>query len=293
MNPCVRTSMKKSHGSDWMRVALFLTLILELGAQTQFKLQYRLPLPEEITGGGIQPDLVRHGPGETFLLLDRQSKNIVRLTVDGGVTITGGFGQSEESLFDPVDMIVDQMTVYILDRGRDGWVQFDYQLRFLDFLPLKNGLDPYRFTKDSFGNVYVAGYSNQGIFRKTRVGWDPGPFVDFQYLTPTPEYIQLLETNPRGELAFISQNPDQLMVFSSTGRLLSQQSLNRPEQVKGLLYISGRWITARQVATGLVFQSGAEALATLPVDSVVSVIQAAQDVIVLNNKYIRKYQITK
>ncbi|NOZ74716.1 MAG: hypothetical protein GXO90_04975 [FCB group bacterium] len=287
----VQALMKKRCISLRKSIALLMILSLGLYARTPFVLQKEIALPAALFSQGIQPDIVQPGPNNTVLLLDRDSKNVIHLTAQGAMTISGGFGQSEESLFDPVDMIVDQMTVNILDRGRNGWVQFDYQLHFLDFFPLAKELDPYRFTMDSFGNIFVVGYSDQGIFRKTRIGWDTSLFIDFQYLPQIPEFIQLLVTNNRGELAFLSQNPDQLMVFSSTGRLLYQQAVVEPEQIKGLIFTGDKWLLARQSESKLFFQSGPETEFILPEKDVRSVVQSDHQIIVLTSNNIRIYQL--
>ncbi len=293
LSDSVQTRWLKPRHGIWL--FLYLAVLLfgqEASVPHWLQLQSRIPLPSILAEEGLAPTDIQPGPDQSFILLDRTAKQLIRLERNGTVVFSGGFGQAEESLFDPVDFRIDRMVVYVLDRGRDGWVRFDYRLHFLDFQPLDRDLDPSRFTVDSFGNLLVVSTADQGVFRKSRIGWDPNPLIDFQYLSSSPGLILELETNSKGDVALLSQDPDRLYIFSSTGRLLAQWPLNAAANIRGLLYFQKAWTIAAEEQSQLVFRINDQIVAVLPLDRVQDVFQFNNQVIVLTSKDIWIYRLS-
>ncbi len=264
-----------------------------LQAQTRqaapFQLIDSIPFPVSFRKQDLHPDRLLVSPDGAFILLDRNANRLIRLEKSGKVTLSGGFGQSEESLFEPVDVKNDAMNVIVLDRGRNGWVQFDARLHFLAFIPLDRDLDPEQFSIDPFGNYLVAGYTDPGIFRKTRLGWDPDPFIDFQYLSPSPGHISFLRTNPKGQVALIGTDPDLLAAFTVSGRLQYQLPLKDVSSICGLFYLNGNWTLARQTSVGLQLENPVDPIMELPVNHAVDVVLSNKRLIVLTDRDVRIY----
>ena len=62
-----------------------------------------------------------------LILLDKQNHRLARILNDS-LLIAGGFGSSKYSLFDPVDLIVDQLDIFILDQSTGRISRFDSKL---------------------------------------------------------------------------------------------------------------------------------------------------------------------
>ncbi|RMF07182.1 MAG: hypothetical protein D6762_08055 [Candidatus Neomarinimicrobiota bacterium] len=192
--------------------------------------------PESLIETGFHCDQVEQ-TGSWFFMLDREHQRLVRWDGAEEWNQAGGFGQTEDSFFDPVGFQIDHLKMYVLDRGRQGWLLFDTQLHYIDFIPLPTDIDPVSFAVDAFGNLYVADLISHGVIRYSRSGQMTGPFIDFDLLPDQPrELVRLsLLDDQRFQLWF--RRPSSRYILSTSGRLLTWQRF--PEAVAGVLDCQG------------------------------------------------------
>ena len=100
------------------------------------------------------PDLIVSSNGE-LILLDKQNHRLARILNDS-LLIAGGFGSSKYSLFDPVDLIADQLDIFILDQSTGRISRFDSKLNFIQFFDYSINYPRYPtlFSIDSRRNFY-------------------------------------------------------------------------------------------------------------------------------------------
>jgi len=100
--------------------------------------------------------------------MDSEKRQIGLWSADT-INFQGGFGTDEAGLFDPIDIISNQLDIFILDQSENRYSRFDSQLNFISSFNFmeENLLYPSLFSIDSRQNIYIY-YPEVNILYRTK-----------------------------------------------------------------------------------------------------------------------------
>ena len=109
----------------------------------------------------FSPDLITVSNKQIFVL-DKKSRLLAKIQQDTLHTV-GGFGGSSNGMFDPVDLLANQLDVFVLDQSLGKISRFDFNLNLIQRLSISNDEPKYPscFNIDSKRNILF--YSKRRI----------------------------------------------------------------------------------------------------------------------------------
>ncbi len=136
--------------------------------------------------------------------------------------IRGGFGTEDAGLFDPVDIISNQLDAFILDQTVNRLIRYDAQLNFISSfkLDVENAFYPSLFSIDNRQNFYVYYPELNNIYRSIGFGEKMNHFIDLNSNLSSDNCISDLAANNNGQLALLNKCNGKINLFSQSGKII-------------------------------------------------------------------------
>jgi hypothetical protein len=151
------------------------------------------------------------------------------------IDIRGGYGTEDAGLFNPVDIISNQLDIFILDQTVNRLVRYDAQLNFIASFKLnsENAFYPSLFSIDNRHNIYIYYPELNNIYRSTGFGGGIKHFLDLNSNLSPNNCISDLAINNTDELALLYKCNSRVNLFSQSGKIIRRFNT----QIKNPLFI--------------------------------------------------------
>lgn len=138
------------------------------------------------------------------------------------IDIRGGYGTEDAGLFDPVDIISNQLDVFILDQTVNRLIRYDARLNFVSSFKLesKSAFYPALFSMDNRQNIYIYYPELNNIYRTKAFGGKITQFLDLNSNISIDNCISDLALNKVDELALLYKCNRRVHLFSRSGKII-------------------------------------------------------------------------
>ena len=137
------------------------------------------------------------------------------------IDIRGGYGTEDAGLFDPVDIISNQLDVFILDQTVNRLIRYDAQLNFISSLNFdsEDAHYPSLFSIDNRQNIYVYYPELNYIYRSSEFGGKMIQFLDLSSNFNSDNCISDFAINNVSDLALLYNCNSSVSLFSQSGKI--------------------------------------------------------------------------
>ncbi len=202
----------------------------------------RIDLTKNILSTEFQPNRFVKVPNG-LIFLDSNRRRIGRWHSDS-LYIEGGFGSRRSGLFDPVDIVSNQLDIYILDRSESKIDRWDAQLNYIHAQPISlEGIPLYPevFSIDQQGRMAVYSSETQEIYLTDRSSNSLNPFIDLNRISHTNDCIQAMGFGYRDQLAILFDCNNEVQLYSRSGRLERRFSVAVDSPIE-IIQIREKWL---------------------------------------------------
>ena len=187
-------------------------------------------IPEVIASSNVQ-----------LILLDKQNHRLARM-VDDSLHLVGGFGSSKYGLFDPVDIIADQLDIFVLDQSTGRITRLDSRLNFIQFFDftLDESRYPTVFSIDSRRNIYFYSPDEDIIYKTQSLTSKFDKFVDLNLNTSTANCLKDISIDQKDQIGIIFNCNNELFIYNRAGRLQRKFKIKIKNPLKAFS-INNKW----------------------------------------------------
>jgi len=187
-------------------------------------------IPEVIASSNVQ-----------LILLDKQNHRLARM-VDDSLHLVGGFGSSKYSLFDPVDIIADQLDIFVLDQSTGRITRLDSRLNFIQFFDftLDESRYPTVFSIDSRRNIYFYSPDEDIIYKTQSLTSKFDKFVDLNLNPSTANCLKDISIDQKDQIGIIFNCNNELFIYNRAGRLQRKFKIKIKNPLKAFS-INNKW----------------------------------------------------
>ena len=186
------------------------------------------------------PEVIASSNGQ-LILLDKQNHRLARM-VDDSLHLVGGFGNSKHSLFDPVDIIADQLDIFVLDQSTGRITRLDSRLNFIQFFDftLDESRYPTVFSIDSRRNIYFYSPDEDIIYKTQSLTSKFDKFVDLNLNPSTANCLKDIFIDQKDQIGIIFNCNNELFIYSRAGRLQRKFKIKIKNPLKAFS-INNKW----------------------------------------------------
>ena len=187
-------------------------------------------IPEVIASSNVQ-----------LILLDKQNHRLARM-VDDSLHLVGGFGSSKYGLFDPVDIIADQLDIFVLDQSTGRITRLDSRLNFIQFFDftLDESRYPTVFSIDSRRNIYFYSPDEDIIYKTQSLTSKFDKFVDLNLNPSTANCLKDISIDQKDQIGIIFNCNNELFIYNRAGRLQRKFKIKIKNPLKAFS-INNKW----------------------------------------------------
>ncbi|MEC7872559.1 MAG: hypothetical protein VX547_05730, partial [Candidatus Neomarinimicrobiota bacterium] len=178
---------------------------------------------------------------DQLILLDKQNHRLARI-VDDSLHLAGGFGSSKYSLFDPVDIIADQLDIFVLDQSTGRITRLDSRLNFIQFFDftLDESRYPTVFSIDSRRNIYFYSPDEDIIYKTQSLTSKFDKFVDLNLNPSTANCLKDISIDQKDQIGIIFNCNNELFIYNRAGRLQRKFKIKIKNPLKAFS-INNKW----------------------------------------------------
>ena len=205
---------------------LLLSLFFQIGfAQDLFQTD-KITINQLNGAINFSPSLITVSNKQIFLL-DKKSRILAKINNDSLNTV-GGFGGSRYGMFDPVDLIADQLDIFVLEQGTSKISRFDFNLNLIQTFPLSSLEPKYPpfFNIDSKRNILFYSPEDGILFKTESISNKFFNFIDFNLLTDSYDCLLDIAISRNDQCAVIFSCTNELLMFNRNGSLTRRFKLN-------------------------------------------------------------------
>ena len=186
------------------------------------------------------PEVIASSNGQ-LILLDKQNHRLARM-VDDSLHLVGGFGSSKYGLFDPVDIIADQLDIFVLDQSTGRITRLDSRLNFIQFFDftLDESRYPTVFSIDSRRNIYFYSPDEDIIYKTQSLTSKFDKFVDLNLNTSTANCLKDISIDQKDQIGIIFNCNNELFIYNRAGRLQRKFKIKIKNPLKAFS-INNKW----------------------------------------------------
>lgn len=186
------------------------------------------------------PEVIASSNGH-LILLDKQNHRLGRM-IDDSLHLVGGFGSSKYGLFDPVDIIADQLDIFILDQSTGRITRLDSRLNFIQFFDLNfdESRYPTVFSIDSRRNIYFYSPDEDIVYKTQSLTSKINKFVDLNLDINTSSCLNDISINQKDQIGIIFNCNNELFIYNRAGRLQRKFKINIKNPLKAIT-INNKW----------------------------------------------------
>ena len=161
--------------------------------------------------------------------MDSEQRRIGLWSADS-IDIRGGFGTEQGGLFDPVDMISDQLDIFILDQTENRLSRFDAQFNFISSFDIEfeDVLYPTKLAMDSRRNFYIYSAETHSIYKSSGISGEMSQFLDLNTATGLDHCVSDLTFNRVDDFALLYSCNPTVHLYARSGKLIRRFSIDIP-----------------------------------------------------------------
>ena len=146
-------------------------------------------------------------------------------------------------MFDPVDLLSNQLDNYILDETKSEITRFDNELNFLQTFSLQGDeqIAPRFFSIDSRQNFYFYSLETHSIYKTRSLSGKFDLFLDLLDAGINNECISDFTFNNRDEFVLLFDCLGELYLFSRSGKLIRRFGINVKNPIK-VIALEKSWL---------------------------------------------------
>ena len=146
-------------------------------------------------------------------------------------------------MFDPVDLLSNQLDNYILDETKSEITRFDNELNFLQIFSLQGDeqIAPRFFSIDSRQNFYFYSLETHSIYKTRSLSGKFDLFLDLLDAGINNECISDFTFNNRDEFVLLFDCLGELYLFSRSGKLIRRFGINVKRPIK-VIALEKSWL---------------------------------------------------
>ena len=146
-------------------------------------------------------------------------------------------------MFDPVDLLSNQLDNYILDETKSEITRFDNELNFLQTFSLQGDeqIAPRFFSIDSRQNFYFYSLETHSIYKTRSLSGKFDLFLDLLDAGINNECISDFTFNNRDEFVLLFDCLGELYLFSRSGKLIRRFGINVKKPIK-VIALEKSWL---------------------------------------------------
>jgi len=221
---------------------LFLYLLFAGLVSSQTSLEIgRFDLSQSVIKPDFKPERFAHS-AKGYIFLDIDSRQIGLWSSDS-VKLRGGYGTNKSGLFDPVDLLSNQLDNYILDGTKSEITRFDNELNFVQTFSLQKDepISPQLFSIDSRQNFYFYSLETNSIYKTRSLSSQFDLFLDLLDAGINNECISDFEFNYKDQFVLLVDCLSELYLFSRSGKLIRRFGIKIDDPIK-IIEIEGSWL---------------------------------------------------
>jgi len=186
------------------------------------------------------PEVIASSNGQ-LILLDKKNHRLARM-VDDSLHLVGGFGSSKYGLFDPVDIIADQLDIFVLDQSTGRITRLDSRLNFIQFFDftLDESRYPTVFSIDSRRNIYFYSPDEDIIYKTQSLTSKFDKFVDLNLNPSTANCLKDISIDQKDQIGIIFNCNNELFIYNRAGRLQRKFKIKIKNPLKAFS-INNKW----------------------------------------------------
>ena len=146
-------------------------------------------------------------------------------------------------MFDPVDLLSNQLDNYILDETKSEITRFDNELNFLQTFSLQGEeqITPRLFSIDSRQNFYFYSLETHSIYKTRSLSGKFDLFLDLLDAGINNECISDFTFNNQDEFVLLFDCLGELYLFSRSGKLIRRFGINVKNPIK-VISLEKSWL---------------------------------------------------
>lgn len=205
---------------------------------------------------------------------------------------SSGFGEGQDALFDPVDLIVYNLSLFVCDQTQNRLLQFDQRLNYVGeivtwskdhnqhLFPAQAALDPRGYIL-----LYSAEYNSIWKGKITEPGFDQ--FINLDRETESLVCVKDMAVNERSELGLLYPCGQVFRIYSPLGRRLRTVKVEISDPVF-LITLNTTWIVLNRNGQGQIWGPQGSKLFQVnsASDLILDVVPDNNDIILLFQDYL-------
>ena len=219
----------------------FFTLLFlsHIGLSQDYLPSSKISLTTLFANREFSPDLIASYANQ-LVFLDRKNHTIGMYSNDS-LRIVGGYGSSEHSFIDPVDITIDNLDILILDESAGRVSRFDLNLNFIQLYNFisNNPIYPSVFDIDSRRNIYFYSSDDDVLYRRNNSTQKAIKFIDYN-LNTTSYCLSDMFINKNDQIGILFDCLDELHIYSRAGRLQIKHRIDLKNPIKAF-FINDDW----------------------------------------------------
>lgn len=214
---------------------IFLFLTNDLTAQVSFTVKREMDFPSHFSQQDFTPKKINVGPGGIYFL-DTESRQIALIGSEE-VRIEGGYGIGADLFFDPIEILVSALRVWIVDGTLNTISEFDHRLNFIRAIDI-NSIYPDIVAIDSWENAFLWSDQDQKIYKLDLNSGIMEEFIDFTLYRSSLNQVLDMAVAPDGDVFLLIGKRQLIYHFNRLGRLVNILKYN--ESIKFFSPFSGK-----------------------------------------------------
>ncbi len=203
-----------------------------------------------VLGHDYNPFLLAVAKNNDIYLVDPIDRRLALLKSTGGHIIVGGFGNTADSFFEPVDLVVNNLEIILCDRSGNRLLRYDLNLNFIADLDLEQ-VYPDEVEVDSWGNYFLLTRYNESVVRLENPSFNLNDYIDLRLTGINSSCWSTMGLDVKGMIAILDSCNNRIHTFNRFGRAEVQLSYTIDEPAFMvplqdswlLLNASGQWQT--------------------------------------------------
>lgn len=159
-----------------------------------------------------------------YYLLDSDERQIMFIDNNNESHIAGGYGTTEESFIDPIEILTSKLNVYIVDGTENSIIVYDHKLNYLtsihfeDIYPLFSGID-------DWGNIYLYSGIENKIYKLIEGGSIIKDFIDLAIYNINEKTVIDFYVGGNGRIAILTDKS--ITIFNRLGNVELELPANK------------------------------------------------------------------
>ena len=193
------------------------------------------------------PDLIASHASQ-IAFIDKKNHTLGMYANDS-LRIIGGYGSSEYSFLDPVDIVIDNLDIMVLDESAGRVTKYDLNLNFIQLYDLAPDYTVYPsvFDVDSRQNIYYFNRDDGVLYRRNYREQNVSKFIDYSSSSLPFQCLSDIYINQKDQIGVLFDCSNELHTYGRSGRLQRKYSFELKNALKAL-FVNDDWIIINSAA---------------------------------------------